>query len=69
MNVFAAESQIDIMAAGAGVDPLAFRLKHIADPRMRRVVQAAADAFGWQPATRPAAKVMASPAAATLEAL
>ena len=56
MNVFAAESQIDIMAAGAGVDPLAFRLKHIADPRMRRVVQAAADAFGWQPATRPSGK-------------
>ena len=56
MNVFATESQIDIMAAGAGVDPLAFRLKHIADPQMRRVVQAAADAFGWQLAARPSGK-------------
>jgi len=50
MNVFATESQIDIMAAAAGVDPLAFRLRHLGDNRMRRVLQAAADAFG-RPAT------------------
>lgn len=56
MNVFATESQIDIMAAGAAVDPLAFRLKHITDPRMRRVLEAAADTFGWQPAIRPSGK-------------
>ena len=49
MNVFATESQIDIMAAAAGADPLAFRLRHIQDARMRRVLQAAADAFGWKP--------------------
>jgi isoquinoline 1-oxidoreductase len=49
MNVFATESQIDIMAAAAGVDPVAFRLKHITDPRMRRVLQAASAAFGWRP--------------------
>ena len=49
MNGFAIELQIDIMAAAAGVDPLAFRLKHIKDPRMRAVLQAAAEAFGWTP--------------------
>lgn len=53
MNVFAVESQIDIMAAAAKVDPLAYRLRHLADARMRRVLQAAADAFGWQPAAAP----------------
>ena len=53
MNVFATESQIDMMAAAAAEDPLAFRLRNLTDSRMRRVLQAAADAFGWQPAPRP----------------
>ncbi len=53
MNVFAVESQIDIMAAAAGTDPLAFRLRHLKDQRMRRVLQAAADAFGWNAAAAP----------------
>jgi isoquinoline 1-oxidoreductase len=53
MNAFATESQIDMMAAAAGEDPLAFRLRNVSDPRMRRVLQAAADAFGWRPATAP----------------
>ena len=56
MNVFAIESQIDMMAAAAGVDPLAFRLKHLSDPRIRRVLQAAADAFGWTPAVGPSGR-------------
>ena len=56
MNVFATESQMDIMAAAAGVDPLAFRLKHISDPRMRGVLQAAAKAFGRQFAAGPSGK-------------
>jgi nicotinate dehydrogenase subunit B len=56
MNVFATESQIDIMAAAARVDPLAFRLKHISDPRMRRVLQAAAKAFGWKAASGPSGR-------------
>ncbi len=37
MNAFAVESQIDLMAAAAGVDPLEFRLRNTSDPRMRRV--------------------------------
>lgn len=53
MNVFASESQIDIMASAAGVDPLAFRLKNLTDPRMIRVLNAAALAFGWKAAATP----------------
>jgi len=50
MNVFAFESQIDRMAAAAGVDPLEFRLRNMSDQRMRRVLQAAAEAYGWKSA-------------------
>jgi nicotinate dehydrogenase subunit B len=53
MNVFATESQIDTMAAAAKIDPLEFRLRNVSDPRMRRVLRAAADAFGWQAAPAP----------------
>jgi len=48
MNVFAVESQIDLMAAAAGVDPLEFRIRNTSDQRMRRVLQAAAEAYGWK---------------------
>lgn len=53
MNIFAIESQIDLMASAAGADPVEFRLRHLRDERMRRVLRAAAEAFGWQPATAP----------------
>jgi nicotinate dehydrogenase subunit B len=53
MNVFAVESQMDIMASAARADPLEFRLRHLADPRMRAALKAAADAFGWQAAPAP----------------
>jgi isoquinoline 1-oxidoreductase len=56
MNVFAVESQIDIMAAAARVDPLAFRLRHLSDSRMLRVLHAAADAFGWKPMAGPSGR-------------
>ncbi len=57
MNVFARESQIDVMAAAAGVDPLEFRLRNTSDPRMRRsVLQAAAEKFGWKPAAGPSGR-------------
>lgn len=51
MNVFAIESQIDMMAAAAGIDPVEFRLRNISDPRMRKVLQTAAEAFGWRDVT------------------
>jgi len=53
MNVFARESQIDVMAAAARADPLEFRLRNTSDARMRKVLQAAADAFGWKRAPGP----------------
>ena len=56
MNVFAAESQIDIMAAALALDPLEFRLRHLTDPRMIRVLKAAASAFGWKAAPAPSAQ-------------
>ncbi len=52
-NTFARESQINAMAAAAGADPIAFRLKHLKDPRMIRVLKAAARRFDWKPAPTP----------------
>jgi isoquinoline 1-oxidoreductase len=46
-NVFARESHMDALAHAVGLDPLAFRLKNLADARLRAVFQAAAEAFGW----------------------
>jgi isoquinoline 1-oxidoreductase len=53
MNVFAIESQMDIMAAAAGTDPVAFRLRHLSNPRMQAVLSAAAEAFGWRAGAGP----------------
>jgi nicotinate dehydrogenase subunit B len=47
-NTFARESQIDILAAQAGMDPLEFRLHNLSDERMKRVLKAAAEKFGWK---------------------
>ena len=46
-NTFARETQIDIMAASAGIDPLEFRLKNLSDEKMKGVLKAAADRFGY----------------------
>ncbi len=46
-NHFARESHMDSMAHVAGMDPLEFRLKNLADPRLQKVFQAAAAKFGW----------------------
>ena len=51
MNVFAIESFMDELAAAAQADPVAFRLRHLDDPRARDVIQAAAAKFGWQART------------------
>ncbi len=55
-NAFARESQIDVMAAKAGVDPVAFRLQNLADRRMIRVLEAAAQRFGWTPKPAPSGR-------------
>jgi isoquinoline 1-oxidoreductase len=46
-NHFARESHMDEMAHELGMDPLEFRLKNISDPRLRAVLTAAAEKFGW----------------------
>ncbi|MDI6807561.1 MAG: molybdopterin-dependent oxidoreductase [Candidatus Eisenbacteria bacterium] len=55
-NTFARESQIDIMAAKAGVDPLEFRLQNLTDKKMQRVLQTAAEKFGWMPGRAPSGR-------------
>jgi len=55
-NTFARESQIDIMAAQARMDPLAFRLKNLTDEKMKRVLKAAAEKFGWKKSPAPSEK-------------
>ena len=56
INVFARESQIDIMAAALKADPLEFRLKNTSDARLRRVLEMAAKSFGYTPAASPSGR-------------
>jgi nicotinate dehydrogenase subunit B len=46
-NHFARETQMDSLAHIANMDPLQFRLKNLADPRMKAVLEAGAQSFGW----------------------
>jgi isoquinoline 1-oxidoreductase len=46
-NNFARECAIDELAAMAGADPLAFRLAHLEDERLKAVLEAAAKRFDW----------------------
>jgi isoquinoline 1-oxidoreductase len=55
-NTFARESQIDVMAAKAGIDPVEFRLKNLQDKKMIRVLKAAAEKFGWTAAQAPSGR-------------
>ncbi|HEY2850794.1 MAG TPA: molybdopterin cofactor-binding domain-containing protein [Gemmatimonadaceae bacterium] len=53
-NTFAREAHIDALAEKAGVDPVAFReLNLTKNPRMLRVLKAAAEKFGWDPKISP----------------
>jgi isoquinoline 1-oxidoreductase len=53
-NVFARESFMDELAALAGADPLAFRLEQLEESRLRDVLKAAAEKFGWPAGPRKA---------------
>lgn len=55
-NTFARESQIDIMAAKAGMDPLEFRLYNLTDQKMQNVLKAAAETFAWIPSKAPSGR-------------
>ena len=46
-NTFAHECFMDEIAASLEADPVEYRLRHLRDPRLRAVVQAAAKAAGW----------------------
>jgi len=55
-NTFARESQIDIMAAEAGIDPLDFRLKNLKDEKMIACWKAVAEKFGYVPGKSPSGR-------------
>jgi nicotinate dehydrogenase subunit B len=46
---FGSEQFIDELAAAAGEDPVAFRLRYVTAPRDAAVIRAAADKVGWRP--------------------
>ena len=46
-NHFARESHMDELATLCGMEPLEFRLRNLKDERLRAVLQAAAERFGW----------------------
>jgi nicotinate dehydrogenase subunit B len=56
INSFARESHIDTLASAFGIDPLAYRLSHLENVRVRRVLTAAAEKFGWKKGKSPSGK-------------
>ena len=52
-NSFAHESFVDELAHAQGEDPLAFRLKHLDDPRAAELLRETAERAGWQPHVGP----------------
>ena len=55
-NCFARESQIQVMAVKAGMDPLDFWLKNLREEKMRQVLKTAAAKFGYTPAKSPSGR-------------
>ena len=55
-NTFARESQIDIMAARTGIDPVRFRLNNLTDEKMIRVIETLVDKFGYKSAKSPSGR-------------
>jgi nicotinate dehydrogenase subunit B len=55
-NSFSRESQIDMLASKAGIDPVEFRLKNLKDPRMIAVIKALVEKCSWKPAKSPSGR-------------
>jgi nicotinate dehydrogenase subunit B len=55
-NNFARECAMDELAERAGVDPLEFRRRHLDDPRLRAVLDRAAERAGWPTRARGAGR-------------
>jgi isoquinoline 1-oxidoreductase len=47
VNHFAREAHMDEIAEAAGLDPVELRLRNLSHPRFRRVLEQAAEGFGW----------------------
>jgi nicotinate dehydrogenase subunit B len=62
-NCFAVESFVDELAAKAKIDPLAFRLRDLSNPRGVEVMRRMAQMIGWQARPSPAAAGTGSVAA------
>jgi CO/xanthine dehydrogenase Mo-binding subunit len=52
-NTWAHECFVDELAAAAKADPVAYRLRHLADPRLIAAVNIAAQKYGWDPRPSP----------------
>lgn len=52
-NIFARESMMDELATKSGENPLAFRLRHLKEERLRNVLVAAAEKFDWNAKWKP----------------
>ena len=55
-NTFARESQIDMMAEKAGMDPVEFRLRNLKDEKFIRVLKTATEKFGWKTSKTPSGR-------------
>jgi isoquinoline 1-oxidoreductase len=55
-NTFARESQIDMMAEKAGMDPVEFRLRNLKDEKFIRVLKTATEKFGWKTSKTPSSR-------------
>jgi CO/xanthine dehydrogenase Mo-binding subunit len=56
-NVLAVESFFDELVAGASVDPLAFRLRLLSDPRGREVLERVREMMDWEPRASPPQRI------------